>query len=696
MKKRFAPRKSVPSFFMFATIFVAVSIPLVVIGLSGEDSFDTRNKAYEEGSPTATNPCIIYFPKVNPDTLEVNGTYTVSVEAISPVKDIQAVTILDDSGEVLFEKEYTSLQASVEESFLYTPTQTGSNFIRGSITKVTGETACSGESLTVITQNSAPQITSQEKNVDLELGTEFEYTITAEDADKDIINYTYSFTPRADWLKKVVIEDGSDGTVKIKLQGTPDKPASYLAHIFVHDGYGNHLESVSWIINVSQGENDIPIIKVLNPSEETSANAGENIYTKWLASDLNQIVKYQIYISKDPADADTWEPIDENISYKLREYDVNTSGLSGGIYHLIIRAVDNQNPAGIGFAVSPKITIEGKGEEPGDEVILAKPQIINVTPNNSSEVENTKPIIRATLIAGEEATVVEESISFHMNDTEISEGIRLNKISEREFTFIYQPENDLNSGVQKINLSFKDSKENTAEKEWTFTIIDTTPEENDTDIIKIFGIELNKKTALILGAGIAVVLLAILIPVIIYNMWSKKSPASDKIVNKDLPPKMPKSGGMYDLKQSVNTKQPEEIPTETVTKIEPSPMKFSSPSLDDLEKEVKDVPVQAEVENPSVAEEKKIEEKSVIEEMPDTWSPKMVSEEKENEVVQEEKPEPSIPPLPDLAVPAPEVFTDQQAVETPVSGEKSIDEITKLYEEIQKVEENDTTPAQNS
>ena len=192
---------------------------------------------------------------------------------------------MDDSGNTLFEKEYTSLTDSVEETFTYSPSLTGSDFIRGSLTKVTGEQACSGSYINVINSNTAPQITSEEKDADLSVGDSFEYTITAEDIDGDIINFAYSFTPRADWLQKVVIEDGSDGSLKIKLQGTPDEPASYLAHIFVHDGYGNHLNSMSWIINVSQDENDIPVVKILSPSEAVSADIGDEIYTKWLASD---------------------------------------------------------------------------------------------------------------------------------------------------------------------------------------------------------------------------------------------------------------------------------------------------------------------------------------------------------------------------------------------------------------------------
>lgn len=703
MKKIFAPRKSVPSFFMFATILVAVSIPIVVIGLSGEESFNISEKAYETESPSETNPCVIFFPKVNQNTLQVNGTYDVSVEAVSSIKDIQKVTIVDDSGNTLFEKEYPSLTDSVEETFTYSPSQTGSDFIRGSLTKVTGEQACSGSYINVINSNTAPQITSEEKDADLSVGDSFEYTITAEDIDGDIINFAYSFTPRADWLQKVVIEDGSDGSLKIKLQGTPDKPASYLAHIFVHDGYGNHLNSMSWIINVSQDENDIPVVKILSPSEAVSADIGDEIYTKWLASDLNQIVQYQIYLSEDPSDANTWQAINENISYKTREYNVNTSGLSEGTYRLIIRALDNQTPAGIGLAVSPEIILKGEEaeEEPSDNINLIKPQIINVTPNNSSEVENTTPLIRATLIAGTDATIDEASISFSINDKEITEGIRLNKISDGEITFIYQPEEALSAGVQKISLSFNDSNENTAEKEWTFTILDTI-EEGDSDMISIFGIEISKKIALIIGAGITVVLLAILVPIIIYKTWSKGSKDYSKIVNKELPPKIPTSKGMYDINKEVNATSVKQPVTEPVKEEKKTENIFSVPSAEDMGKDIK-VEEEEKKEIPEIKQTPTpIEKTETAEE--DTWSPKIVQSEGQNieEPQTEEKAEidttPSTEEIPDLEAPSPETFTNIPSPdnETPQSPQ-TMDEISQLYEEIQKVEKEDnTTPSENS
>ena len=63
------------------------------------------------------NPCIITFPNVNPYTLEVNKTVRIQVDAISDSSSIKEITIKDERGETLFNKEYDStINTRVTES----------------------------------------------------------------------------------------------------------------------------------------------------------------------------------------------------------------------------------------------------------------------------------------------------------------------------------------------------------------------------------------------------------------------------------------------------------------------------------------------------------------------------------------------------------------------------------------------------
>jgi len=70
MPKGNAPRKSEQRTIINISFFVLLSIPLVVFGLL-QDSFDTRNKAFDELELSDENPCVISLPHVNPYTLEV-------------------------------------------------------------------------------------------------------------------------------------------------------------------------------------------------------------------------------------------------------------------------------------------------------------------------------------------------------------------------------------------------------------------------------------------------------------------------------------------------------------------------------------------------------------------------------------------------------------------------------------------------
>jgi len=80
------------------------------------------------------------------------------------------------------------------------------------------------------------------------------------DRDNDNIEYHYSFTPRADWLTKTVLENGKDGKLKIRFAGQPDKEGSYLANIFIHDGYNKHIAAQSWVISIGDESSEIPVV----------------------------------------------------------------------------------------------------------------------------------------------------------------------------------------------------------------------------------------------------------------------------------------------------------------------------------------------------------------------------------------------------------------------------------------------------
>ncbi|KKR05603.1 MAG: hypothetical protein UT34_C0002G0110 [candidate division WS6 bacterium GW2011_GWF2_39_15] len=527
--KKLLGDKNRKHFPLLAFIFILLSIPLAVYGLLNLDSFDIRNKAAD--TTTVYNQCKIAFPYVNPRSIEKGKVVQMQVDAITPDENIKSVSVMDRAGNIIFSKEYTTLpNTSISEIFTFTSQTTGDLNMLGTLTTDKETKPCVVEenrSVTVISTNLAPEFktlpsAAKPSNV-LKVKDSYEYLMRVEDKENDTINYAFSFTPNADWLKYSVIEDGGTGKLTIKFTGIPDKPASYLANIFVHDGYNKHLRSQSWVINVDQDKNDVPKVTVYEPSKDATVTQGGTIKVSWEGSDLNQIVKYELYLATNPANPNSWIAVNKNISHKVGSYIVDTTSFPSGTYQAVVRATDNYNPAATGVGVSAgKIVVKElvpvvpDPDEPDDGIILVDPQIINISPSKGSKLKNKNATVSATIIAGTRAEIDKGSIVFFIDDKDVTKDVKVNEISKSEYSLIYSTPEPYKEGTHKVNIRFKDSKGGTAQKDWTFEI---TAESTSDDTYNIFGFEIPKRTAMIVGGGILLLLLAILVPWVLYLLW---------------------------------------------------------------------------------------------------------------------------------------------------------------------------------
>ena len=550
MKLRNAPRKRKSGKSLLLTFLLLFSLPVFVFGLLQDKSFDWRNLAFDDIKVSEENPCIITFPNVNPYSLEINKSVRIQVDALSEILGVKSVNIQDSIGTTLLTKTYDDNPKKITESFLFTPMVAKAYNLTGSITDTgeqTFECVISSpydvQGVRAIASNSKPIFTTLPKSSipsqNIQTGITYEYTIVAEDSDKDTINYAYSFTPGATWLKTTVIEDGGNGKLTIKLKGSTNNPGSYLANIFIHDGYSKHLSSQSWVISVSPKGNDIPTVSVINPVESVQITTEKTLKIEWDAIDSNGIKRYEIYISSNPANQNSWTPIDKNISPSTTSYNINLESITDGTYRIIVRAIDNQTPEAIGMGISPEIIISRvkEDEKPDDQVILPEPQVINISPTSKDEIRNTTPTIKASLVAPVGETIQESSIKVVLDSKDITTSIKINKISESEYTVIYTPDSALSEGVHKVELSFKDSNNTEKETDWIFTISEDETIA-DKDNFNIFGYKLAKRTAYIIGGGLGLILLAIFIPIIIVAMW-KDQPKDSNEINPSLPPTIP-------------------------------------------------------------------------------------------------------------------------------------------------------------
>jgi len=534
------------------TFLLLLALPIFVYGLLENSSFDFRNKAFEDIELSESNPCIITFPNVNPYSLEINSTVRVQVDALSQAFFVKDINISDNMGNILLAKEYTDSPKTVTESFPFTPQTEKAYNLSGSMTDTNNQSyVCVISSpydikgVRAITTNTKPQFTTTPRasipSQNIQTGVTYEYTVQAEDIDKDTINYAYSFTVGEDWLKPTVLEDGGNGKLSIKLKGSTNKAGSYLANIFIHDGYSTHLSSQSWVISVSPKENSNPSVKIIEPVSPVEIKDNTVLKVRWEGEDDSQIIKYEIYISSNPTNENTWKTINKNINPSITSYNIDFKDITDGAYRVIVRAVDNQIPAGMGMDISEEILISKqapKPPKPDDQIVLPQPQVINMSPTSTDTLSNPLPTIKASLVSSEGATINESSILVKIDNKDITQDIKINKISESEYTVIYIPEQPLTYGLHKVDLTFEDSNKTSVQKSWTFTI-EGGEEQEDSDYFNIFGFEIAKRTLFIVVGGLGLIVLAIIIPMIIVAIWkdgSKESEPNNYALPQSVPP----------------------------------------------------------------------------------------------------------------------------------------------------------------
>ncbi|MGI6423257.1 MAG: Ig-like domain-containing protein [Candidatus Dojkabacteria bacterium] len=584
MNNRNAPSKSKRKS-IFLTFLLLLSIPIFVYGLIQDSNFDIRNRAFEEIEVSERNPCVISFPNVNPYSLEIDKTFRIQVDALSVTLGIQAISIKDANGEEYLTKTYEDMPKTISESFSFTPRVAREYSIEGimvDMNKKSYECVISSpydiDGVRAISTNSKPVFTTQPKDSkpsqSIKTGDIYEYTLIAEDIDKDTINYSFSFTKGANWLKPTVIEDGGGGKLTIKFKGSSQEPASYLANIFIHDGYSDHLSSQSWVISVSPLENDNPKVKITSPIHRTTIITEPLLNISWDASDDNQIIKYEVYASQNPTNEKSWITLSNNIPYNTTSYQLNTKLLKDGTYRIIVKAIDNQKPEGVGMDISQEIVIakgQKDGKLPDDFVTLDKPQVVNFSPTSSDTVENRKPTIKASLIASAGERIIPESIKVLLDNQEITKEIKINQISDSEYTVIYLPTENITKGVHKVEIKFSDSSNEEIEKSWTFTI----GSKEDTENYNIFGYLINKRVALIVAGGIALVVLAIFVPIIIFAVWKDDSERKESR-KPTLPPSIPKDN----IVVPAYTKPPDDEIEVLVSAPQPTEEKIPEPDTD--------------------------------------------------------------------------------------------------------------------
>ncbi len=266
MRKTFRKRQKPIYPLIFATL-ILLTIPVAIYSLLNSQNFDIRHLAYEE--TYQPSQCTIHIPYVNSKTLALENNYQIHIYTNLQGGGVENIKVYEKNHGELFSKEYSHSLDNVSETFSFSPNKLGEQNIYGEIQTTSGTYNCEMDVdqkiVYVIEKNHPPEFltdpyySSKPPSSSLSTKETYEYTLEVADRDLDQIEYHYSFTPRAHWLHKTVLESGEDGRLKIRFSGTPDRDGSYLANIFVHDGHNKHLSAQSWVISVGQESTDIPV-----------------------------------------------------------------------------------------------------------------------------------------------------------------------------------------------------------------------------------------------------------------------------------------------------------------------------------------------------------------------------------------------------------------------------------------------------
>jgi hypothetical protein len=304
---------------------------------------------------------------------------------------------------------------------------------------------------------------------------------------------------------------------------------------------------------------------------------------------------------------------------------------------------------------------------------------------------------------------------FKLDNVDYSDQVKINRISDEEYTIIYQPQQDLEAGLHKAEVIFADSRESDINKSWDFTIQALETEDDST--YNIFGYEIGKNVVRVIAIGVVTVILAIVAPFIIFSIWKgdKTKDESTIYANSKLPPSIPTDDTEYTpvekdfgVKEMVETDpEPVENPEEDLWDKYSAPKPQEEDSKVEEEAEVKVEPLEVEVEqtNQPASETTEEEVEVKVEEAPETP--------KEQEPTPPPPPPSEIPELVPTTVPEKEVTepTQSETPKEPTAPAKEdeetppaipepeipeISELQKLSEQLQKIREQEKQESDNN
>ncbi len=526
----------------------------------------TLTLMYQERTENVPPTCTLFLPGKH-STITAGSSTPLKLEARDTDGGIsKAVLTVSDENGILEEREWEDetapqtlfLSKESDPELSFTPQTPGTFYYSAEVTDNEGtSTLCSTEggsdgpeiNIVIPGENGSPvyktdPYTQSSPGTSLNIGQSYTYIVEAEDPNGDSMDYF--IVNNTGWLT-FTVNSNEPGKFKGTFTGTPTAAGSYTAGIALHDGAHNHYSTQLWVINVNYPENDVPSVKVTLPPVGTSVEHGQTMRIEWEATDRNLITKFDVYLSTDPQNASASIPLSLGLGYNYNAYLWNVGSTPPGYYYIIVKATDNQTPPATGAGISAAfgISVPAEGVPPVQPVVTGHPTISNLRPGDRSEIEETNPFISADLSAADNATVKKDSIVVRVDDIDVTDLISTEGEDQQTASFMYKPEEPLGLGTHRINVTFEDSSNQTASKSWTFTIVvgeeEEEEEEEPADTISLFGFEIPRRIAVIIGIGIVLLIIALAIPWLFYAAW--KGPKEEELPFEPYTPPAPRATG---------------------------------------------------------------------------------------------------------------------------------------------------------
>ncbi|MEP7103426.1 MAG: cadherin repeat domain-containing protein [Candidatus Dojkabacteria bacterium] len=395
--------------------------------------------------------------------------------------------------------------------------------------------ACNARYVRIINNNRAPTITSLPTNLIIRESDSWTYQIQATDPDNDPITYRIvlgvpflTINPQTGLVSTNSVSKALPAGVNRAdyniIVAADDNFAGAVTQQFVLTIIKDSTVGVPSPTPVSSPNgtvtNQPSVINILNP-KEGEIFSGETNKVAWQASDIDGIQSLVINFGQDNI---TWTQVTKFEGDAIpSEYNWDVSKIKDGNYYLQIVVKDNLGNEVI--RSSKLFQINNGANGPGQE---NNPLIINLKPQDNSEVSDRRTEIAGDFIPADGAEIDASSFTIKLNG---QESVLDCQHDDQKFSCI--PIHDLNDGLNKVVASIKDKLGRETSVEWSFTVTTSAPvsspaESGNPDVVIILGREIPRNIFNILLIICCIASLLILIPWILYLLWAGRSKGEEE------------------------------------------------------------------------------------------------------------------------------------------------------------------------